>query len=437
MSSSWRDELHAQAKPTCNHSARVAFCFAGSARTFATPLLLEYHYANFVQRLVVPPGPAGLSSDHASSSRLFLYLKTADSNKTHEDRPLDQQFLAQHTPLQPLFEALRSGSWVRRMLGEAVVLGGGGSYDGRGWTPDDDRAAPEAAYRESNEHLAAALRPNASKCRDHAFNKTRSATDVALGLSWCAHAIGRYEQRHGVRFDLIAYARPDQLFFVPLPTPCRFPFHRTVFACQAGGSDGLWVASRQNASQILSVLDEHSKCTDESPVYQCMTNRQKHLRVDPGLHSVCKHKALQQPACCGPGEMMLAHSLAAPSALPVEPLLCEREFEPYRFNFIRQGLFDTGPLAGNHTCEIAMSANYDFIMSDASAAHDKGGSARARANYRRAMVTRARLSPIQARALRQIFGAGDHPTPSRRAHATRECVAALTPIDRPYDIITR
>ena len=66
METAWPDE-----------SPRTAFCIAGSARSFATPLVLRLLRAHLVE-------PLGGSR---ASTRLFFLLKTGDSPKVRATRP--------------------------------------------------------------------------------------------------------------------------------------------------------------------------------------------------------------------------------------------------------------------------------------------------------------------------------------------------------------
>ena len=60
------------AQPPSRRPPRVAFCIAGAARAFASPLVLESLRTNLVAPLAGPDAAA-------SGSRLFLSLKVSDS----------------------------------------------------------------------------------------------------------------------------------------------------------------------------------------------------------------------------------------------------------------------------------------------------------------------------------------------------------------------
>ena len=189
---------------------RVAFCFAGAARTFATPLMLESHLHLLVRPLVVDEGPP-----HAA----FCYLKLSDSPKRAR-----VHFEAQTTELRSVLAALDGTNarhaWLNRILGEAVVINGSGSFDGIGWRPALDsrggvgvgggggagRAISSLRQPDASRAAMLDVRPNASICGG---GGTHSTTEVALALRWCAAAIGRHEARTGVRYAALFKGRPD------------------------------------------------------------------------------------------------------------------------------------------------------------------------------------------------------------------------------------
>ena len=406
----WRDALHASAASSlesCANSTNststtpsVAFCFAGASRTFPTPLLLEHHYHNLVRQLAP-------DNDAMGGSRVFLYLKLADSNKTHVGMPKGRQFMGQSWEANPIYRAMES-SWIKRMLAEAVIIEGSGSYQGLGWTPGTPDG-PAGALRHGDEQLAPSRRPKASRCAP-AFEKLRSATEIALAGDWCGNAIARYEARSkaGSEFDLVAFVRPDQFLQKPVPPLCRFPYTTTVFVCVGGGSDGLWIASRRHADRLMhDMLKDHSACQDDGKTHQCQT-RQIVDEQQVMLQS-CR-KGGQPPSCCGPGEALLAHAINRPIPLPIDRMLCMREFAPYSHNFARTGLLTSGW----HTCDIAMDRQYSSSLR----------STKAYANqFVHQMQTQGRLSQQQAYALRGTF----------QLNATA-CRLALAPITMPYDV---
>lgn len=245
----------------------VAFCFAGAARTFATPLMMENHHQMLVRPL----------TQEGDDSCAFVYLKLSDSPKVGSRVHFD----AQRTELGAVLAALGDGGgtrdpWLGRMLAEAVVINGSGSFDGVGWRPavDGGRSSTRAALaalREGNTTRAQLMRPKNAKCGSGGNFAT---TEVALALQWCAQAIGRHEAREGRRFDVVAYIRPDQLLLHPVFPWCEWKVAKETFTCLAGGLDGVAVMPRDHAAQVLGMLSMHTRCRDSDPVLHCQANRQ-------------------------------------------------------------------------------------------------------------------------------------------------------------------
>ena len=59
-------------EPCSSAEPRIAFCIAGAARSFATPLVLRMLRTHFID---------ALAGGNLASSRIFLMLKTGDSPK--------------------------------------------------------------------------------------------------------------------------------------------------------------------------------------------------------------------------------------------------------------------------------------------------------------------------------------------------------------------
>ena len=263
------------------HPPRTAFCFAGDVRTFATPLMLSNHLHMLVRPLV--------GDTLSTRARVFIYFKLGNAH------------------LAPLAAALRRG-WLNTSLAEVVLINGSGSYSGVGWRPDVDGGEGSGgdsgvggsdggvgkegdggatgnidtiisrALRPSDPTRSSELRPNATRCmlpHDEAVEaasldaahsmgsvhmgsghvssskpKPHPATEVALSQRWCADAIRRDEEHSRQPFDVVAFARPDQVFLKPLPPYCTWEHTELTLACQQGGTDGVWVAPRAHAAQV-------------------------------------------------------------------------------------------------------------------------------------------------------------------------------------------
>ena len=117
----------------------VAFIIAGAARTFATPLQLHSVRHYFVRPL----------TQRLARADLFLYLKTADSDKNGLAEGSRVSFSARTVDLRPLLAALNS-SWLRGAVREAIIVNGSGSFEGRGWRAREVGGDASAAVKPSN-----------------------------------------------------------------------------------------------------------------------------------------------------------------------------------------------------------------------------------------------------------------------------------------------
>ena len=320
---------------------RTALCISGVARTFATPFMLENHLNMLLRPLV--------GDSHSTHARLFTYMKLLDRSTEVDD-------------LASLTSAME-GTWLRPMLAEVAILNGSGSYAGTGWRAGIDSIGSLPVYPTDMER-SVQLRPNASRCKGP-FNGTYEdwqhetltrpyvATEWALGLRWCADAIVRFEKRVQRQFDVVAYVRPDQLFMKALPPWCTWPWHNQTLACQAGGSDGVWVAPRAHAMQMLNVVQRHQRgsCVDLSPSFQCAHDQQGANHPVNCPHGRRLHSPLR-PSCCGPQEYLISEMLHAPRPLALYADSC-RAVHGIAFNYLRRAEL-TPPSKFNHTCQVAL-----------------------------------------------------------------------------------
>ena len=109
---------------------RIAFLVAGSARSFATSLVLRMFKEHLVDSL----------GSHGATKRLFLYLKAGDSPKfsggTGETAyPLGELVhgAAAREPwaMPENVAAALELPWMRRLIAEAIIVNGSGTYNGR------------------------------------------------------------------------------------------------------------------------------------------------------------------------------------------------------------------------------------------------------------------------------------------------------------------
>ena len=277
------------ANSTSTRAPTVAFLIAGAARTFATPLML----ASLRHLLVHPLSPE-------RQPALFLYLKTADSDKDGRAEHADSvSFAARTVGIQPLMNAVTT-SWVGRHVVEAVIVNGSAAFSGRGWRPgdplsflvrhpeplwrhytagqsckwpfgtlaakrpsskrlpssrpllnntgdapglrSDDRSQPSLSHSQEA-HVDLAARMALGMPPDN--NQEQRMLEQHLGLAWCGSAVERAEREQGRTFEVVAFIRPDLHLPYPLPPWCAFPFKTYIFACAVLGGDSLWLTPRR------------------------------------------------------------------------------------------------------------------------------------------------------------------------------------------------
>jgi hypothetical protein len=75
--------------------------------------------------------------------------------------------------------------------------------------------------------------------------------------------LARSATRH--RFDVIVFARPDLVWWQPLPAWCTWPISERMLSCDKPGCDMAWVAPRMHMERLLSQAEMHRDCTDTGP----------------------------------------------------------------------------------------------------------------------------------------------------------------------------
>ena len=310
---------------------RVAICVAGAARSLATKLQLH----SLKHHLVQPLAP----HFEAGGSRLFFYVKLADSDKVHDwdhgQSGIPVKMATRSVGAAPLL-ALLNSSWVRPMLQEAVVLNGSGAYTGRGWSGGAGSAVVTSdpkrwrRFRQTAERGACwppwgrrgTLNDSKGWERD---NQEERMLLAALGLQWCREAIERAERDDGHNFSVVAFMRPDLLLPQPVPALCEWPALTSVLACSGGGGDSLWVTPRQHLTPLTSMAEAHAMCKPGDPfaVHLHKSWERRNLRgnlTTSGLEVKFPNMKVK-PACCGPPEDLLQHVLRP---LPVHDKACAR-----------------------------------------------------------------------------------------------------------------
>ena len=357
---------------------QIAFCVAGSARSFATPLVIAHLRA----RLITPLAPCGAEG----GSRLFLLLKTLDTEKHLGSVHFDKHDDTSRTSLRALTAAIES-PWIRPMIGEAVLLNGSGAYLGVGWDGssalgshalDALRQADDTlwqSYRASRDDTSSATNVSSSAASNAASNVSTNASVWgrrvrgrdeerlvlnALNVLWCAQAIERHEsaERSGRSFDLVLFARPDIVYWHPIKPWCEWNFHlrfQQAIVCEAPGRDGFWITARQHLARLANQAHAWRTCTDSWS-----------RRVGSGTHIrySCRTKA----------EELLGYVLRVP-APPVEldwesckGLGSEKDWSVLRqvqrsttcpLSRRHHGGATTCERKARHVCEVVLSHAYD------------------------------------------------------------------------------
>ena len=353
------------ANSTSTRAPTVAFLIAGSARTFATPLML----ASLQHLLVHPLSPV-------RQPALFLYLKTADSDKDGRAEHAESvSFAARTVGIQPLMNAVTT-SWVGRHVVEAVIVNGSAAFSGRGWRPGDPLAflvrQPEplqlwrnytagqsckwpfgtlAAKRPSSKRLPSS-RPLLNNTGDapglrsdgrsqpsslpsqeaHVGLAARMALGMPpdnnqeqrmleqhLGLAWCGSAVERAEREQGRTFEVVAFIRPDLHLPYPLPPWCAYPYTTHIFACAVLGGDSLWLTPRRYLSRFTSQAAAHRQCSRSVDQPANHGHSWEHRLAQKAAEANKPLTSIMEPACCGPAEGVLYHTLYGGGRLPPLP----------------------------------------------------------------------------------------------------------------------
>ena len=201
----------------------VAFCVAGAARSFATPLVLTMLEHNL-----------HTAFGGAPSSRFFLQLKQVDSDKLRQASTTTSFAHHRESTIANLLAALGT-PWLHAVTAEAVVVNGSGASDSVGAADGTDRVARSDGERWRSFVPAFPCNATAGRAlsvRHHAVDESRACCDLSsylrsqnnqermllhqLGLTWCHGAITRYEGRSRRAFDLVVHARPDLVWWEPV-----------------------------------------------------------------------------------------------------------------------------------------------------------------------------------------------------------------------------
>lgn len=332
---------------------RVALCLAGAARSFTSPLVLDHLRRN----LLKPLTGQDIGKARQQGSRIFLSLKTADSKK----RAAGISFRQHRGTVEQIRDVILT-TWLRKMVGEAVIINGSGAFLGS----SSERlfvSEPSITIVPSNDTLWRSFRAtpcgfNISTgttrhcCRKSGYlldgNNEERLIHQHLGMRWCRAAIERAEARTHQRFDVVAFARPDLVWWTPLPDWCRTPlaFRNAMWSCDKPGCDMAWVASRSHMERLFGQAEAHRDCSE----VRQPTSWQRH-----NVRAVA--------SCCSTSEWLLwyvqsgrgAEGRAPATSLPASrheiPVWKLGQLEPDRgaFTLLREA---------NGTCELVLAATY-------------------------------------------------------------------------------
>lgn len=224
---------------------RIAICTAGAARTFASPLVFESWRHNFVSAL------AG-----AADSRVFLLLKTLDSDK--RDTGAGHIFRQHHETSFEGLELRLNHPWLARMLADVLIVNGSG--------------APPQIVEAGR--LGPVVQPDDNawkqwRCRLHSGNdpdEERLCVSI-LALRWCNQAIRRFEASSEAPlerpFELVAFSRPDLVWWAPMPPWCAWNISKALLSFAQRSwvpADNMWVLPRQAADAALDLASVHRDC---------------------------------------------------------------------------------------------------------------------------------------------------------------------------------
>lgn len=270
----------------------IALCISGAARSFATPLVL----AGLRHHLLDALSPMNV--------RLFVQLKRSDTTKSLHETNGRMKFDQHDADMQALQESLRQ-RWLAQLLEEACVVNGSGSFSGVGTVyhtqPQQSMPrqigsrAPPPAVVPADMHAwrsHRARRCTLSRYLAAGTNEQRLILNH-MGQSWCREAILRSEDRRGSRYDLVAFMRPDLVWWRPMlpwcawrantsarvrssvhsssptttgiPPPLLLGDSSPLVSCARTGCDLAWFAPRAHLGALLGQLELHRECAGNAP----------------------------------------------------------------------------------------------------------------------------------------------------------------------------
>ena len=276
----------------------IAVCLVGAARSFPSPLLLSSLRHNYIEALEAPV-------------RLFVQLKMADTAKALG--PNRMSFGVHRSELRMLKAALDQ-PWLKMLLEEVAIVNGSSSFSGIGRMPVISGVGQvlsrlaKPIWQSDWEHTAV-FQPNRSEWRAQRAKRCSLSSYLAAGTNqqrlilnhlsqaWCRRAIQRSEVRRGSTYDLVAYTRPDLMWWQPIVPWCTWwtplggeqlsppaSVGGDAAAWAAGGSgrgvrllacgprcDLTWLAPRSLMPALLGQLQLHRECSAAAAEHCCAT----------------------------------------------------------------------------------------------------------------------------------------------------------------------
>ena len=284
---------------TTEPSPSTAFCIAGPARGFISPLSQALFRHNFFQAFAGDP----------ATSRAFLLLKAIDSAKPGHNG--GASFKAHKEITAAELEQQLATPWLNTIIGSALIIDGHGSYQqsaGEELPPLGPAHHPVRTVT-SNETAWGEFRMTGCKdgCCPPANEYLKNEYEKRLllqhlGINWCGTEIIRYEEAAGRVFDVVIYARPDLLWFTPIAPWCAWPSRQRMLTCGAlPGCDMAWVAPRKYLTVLSNQHKLHRDCTHyESRRLNCCTSGEYLLRAaSRGISDAGRLGSMLQPSSKG------------------------------------------------------------------------------------------------------------------------------------------
>lgn len=274
----------------------TAFCVAGSARTFATRVVLTHLRHNLIEAL----------AGDTSSSRLFLHLKLNDSEKLAG--LAGQKFHAhRENSVDGLLAALKL-PWIQDRIGRALVVNGSGTAYGESECSSVPSTACVVQSRSDTwkRYQTAACLTQSPKVENKsapccaprnnfvaAGNNEERLLLSHLAISWCGSAIAQYEVAHQKTFDLVVYTRPDAVWWQPVMPWCKWSWDTEMISCDGPACDMAWSVPRRLFGRFSQQHAMHRDCPSRPTTrsrHQCCTTSE-HLLTFARTHHNATHTA--------------------------------------------------------------------------------------------------------------------------------------------------